>query len=138
MLVGLADDDTDDSSDDSSDDDSEDSKPVVVSSPRSTLTFDPLTIIAAAVKKPTTATIAPRPPTAAGSSFLDKVLPRKTGADGQVRIWGLPPAVAYVIALILVGGGGYLAVKQFGGGRRVATNPRRRRRGARRARRSKR
>jgi hypothetical protein len=84
-----------------------------------------------------TGNVAPRPPTAVGSSFLDKVLPRKTGSDGQVRIWGLPPAVAYTLALVILAGGGYLAFQKLRGGRgrrlSVANPRRRRRRGASRA-----
>lgn len=61
------------------------------------------------------------------TKVLDTIAPKKMSASGAVRIWGMPPAVAYTLIAIAVAGGGYLVFRQLGGGgRRVATNPRRR------------
>jgi len=61
------------------------------------------------------------------SGVLDKILPKRLGPGGQVTIWGLPPAVAYAIAAVILAGGGMLAYQRLtGGGRRVARNPKRR------------
>ncbi len=76
----------------------------------------------------TAPTKTPAPRTGPAAKVLDKIAPRKTDAAGKVRIWGMPPAVAYLLMALAVGGVGYVAVRSFsGGGRRVATNPRRRR-----------
>ena len=92
-------------------------------------TWSPITFTPAAPKK----TI----PRVGATKVLDKVLPKTVGAGGKVTIWGMPPAVAYALALMAVSGVGYVAYRQLGG-RRLASNPRRRRRGGRRSRRSKR
>lgn len=102
----------------------------------SSVTFGPMTI------KPGPSVVrvySPEP-----VSLLSRVLPVKVGTDGKSRIYGLPPTVAYTLALVIVAGGAYLAYQRLagGGGRGrglLATNsPRRRRRGARRASRRKR
>ncbi len=85
--------------------------------PQSTITIYPVTEVKKAVPR------APGP----GAGVLDKVLPKKLGANGKVTIWGLPPAVAYAIAAVILAGGGMLAYQHFAGGRRVAPNPKRRR-----------
>jgi hypothetical protein len=85
-----------------------------ISTPLSTITIYPPTLAPA-----------PRAP-GVGSSFLDSVLPKKVGTDGKEKIWGLPPAVAYAIAGVILVGGGMMVVQAMRGGRRVATNPKRR------------
>ncbi len=106
--------------------------PFTQSTDQSTITVYPVTEVKKAVPR------APGP----GAGVLDKVLPKKLGANGKVTIWGLPPAVAYAIAAVILAGGGMLAYQHFaGGGRRVARNPKRRRnprRGGRRSSRYKR
>lgn len=49
-----------------------------------------------------------------GSSFLDKILPVKTDAKGNARIYGLPPALTYSIVVILLGGSAYYAYQTWG------------------------
>lgn len=92
-----------------------------------TITLPPLTITADA----------PRAATQAGAGVLDAILPKKT-VNGKVTIWGLPPAVAYTLAAVIVAGGGLVAYQHFArtGGRRGGRvgNPKRRRSGRRRAR----
>ena len=103
-----------------------DLRPVVTESaftritPESTMTIWPVTEVKKAVPR------APGP----ASNVLDKILPKKLGASGKVTIWGLPPAVAYAIAAVILAGGGWFAYQHLvggGGGRRVARNPKRRR-----------
>jgi hypothetical protein len=90
---------------------------VTFESPQSSITIYPTTIGPAKVV-----------PRTGPTKALDKVMPKRQGPDGTVRIWGMPPAVAYTLAAIALGGAGWLAYRQLGGGgRRVATNPRRRR-----------
>jgi hypothetical protein len=93
---------------------------VTQSTGASTITIYPPTIVAKA------STAGAR----ASASILDTILPKRIGADGKERIWGLPPAVAYALAAVILAGGGLLAYQQFArGGRRVANPPRRRRNG---------
>lgn len=95
---------------------------------KSTITFGPLTI------KPATSKVAPRAGGAAAKA-LDTIAPRKIIANGSVRIWGLPPAVAYTLMALAATGLGLVAYRAIGGGgRRVASNPRRRRGRGRKAR----
>jgi hypothetical protein len=87
------------------------------SSPESTITIYPTTISKAV----------PRAGTSKVAKALDVVMPKKIGATGAIKIWGLPPAVAYTLAAILLTGLGLYGYRAIaGGGRRVATNPRRR------------
>jgi hypothetical protein len=88
--------------------------PVTVDGPASSITFFP-------------ATVRPAVPRVGATKVLDRVMPKKaTGPGGAVRIWGLPPAVAYTLAAAVLGGVGWWAYREFAGGRRVASNPRRR------------
>jgi hypothetical protein len=91
---------------------------VTVEGPASSITFYPATV--------SPAKTVPRPP-GATSSLLDKIMPRKAGAGGVVKIWGMPPALAYALAAIFLGGVSWYAYRELAGGRRrVASNPRRR------------
>jgi hypothetical protein len=145
MIVGLGDDSDDgippllrrpdDSSDDGippllrrpTDDSSSSWSPPTFDSGQSSITIYP-------------ATVKPAPlPRVGPTKVLDSVMPKRVGAGGKVTIWGMPPAVAYALALMAVSGLGYVAYRQLGGRHHVATNPRRRRRrGGRSSRRSKR
>ncbi|HEU0081837.1 MAG TPA: hypothetical protein VFQ87_03120 [Bradyrhizobium sp.] len=104
-----------------------------IETPLSTMTIYPATIGPAKVL-----------PRTGPTKLLDKIMPKTAGPGGAVRIWGMPPAVAYTLAALVLGGAGWWAFREFGGGgggrRReaVASNPRRRRRGRGRGRRSKR
>lgn len=89
-------------------------RPVTQTTGQSTITIYPPTLKAA-----------PRAP-GAGSSVLDAILPKKVGPDGKLKIWGLPPAVAYAIVAVIVAGGGLMLYQRLGGGRRVANSARRR------------
>jgi len=100
--------------------------PVTIDGATSTITIYPATVKPKAL------------PRVGATKVLDKVLPKKVGNGGKVTIWGMPPAVAYALALMALSGVGYVAYRQLGGSRRLATNPRRRRRGGRTSRRSKR
>lgn len=92
--------------------------PLTLETDASTVTVYPVTEVKKAI---------PRAP-GLGAGVLDKVLPKKIGAGGKVTIWGLPPAVAYAIAAVILAGGGLLVYQHLGGGgRRVARNPKRRR-----------
>jgi len=92
---------------------------------KSTITIGPITI------KP--AKVAPR--TGPAAKVLDVVAPRKIIANGSVRIWGLPPAVAYTLMALAATGLGLVAYRSLAGGRRrVVSNPRRRRGRGRKAR----
>ena len=65
----------------------------------------------------------PRAPTSPGSGWLNKILPITVGADGTARIFGLPPALAYGLAVLIVGGGSYYGWKALSGGKLVLSNP---------------
>jgi hypothetical protein len=95
----------------------------------SSVTFGPMTI------RPQTVARVYSPAAAARPSVLAKVFPVKVGPDGKARIWGLPPAVAYALAAVMLAGAGLWVYQRAGGGRRVAANPPRRRRSRRASRR---
>jgi hypothetical protein len=109
-------------------------RPVVSQAAGGTITYGPITV------RPKTVARVYSPAAPPKKSLVAKVLPVTLGADGKPRIWGLPPTVAYVLAVVIVGGVGYLAYQRFAGGGRslVAANSPRRRRRARRAARRKR
>lgn len=65
----------------------------------------------------------PRAPTSAGSGWLNKILPITVGADGTARIFGLPPALAYALAVLIVGGGSYYGWKALSGQKLALANP---------------
>ena len=65
----------------------------------------------------------------AGSRVLDAILPIKTDASGKAKIFGLPPALAYTLAGLVVVGASYYGYRALAGRRRVANPSKRRRRG---------
>jgi hypothetical protein len=83
------------------------------STPQSTITIYPPTV------RPATAQ-----PRTGITAFLDKVAPRTLSANGAVRVWGMPPAVAYTLVALALTGAGLYAYKKLRGTRRA--NPRRR------------
>jgi len=89
--------------------------------PESTIQIGPLTI------RPAGSTTAAKPRTGV-TKVLDKIAPKKVNAAGVVRIWGMPPAVAYTLLALGLAGAGYFAYQQLAGGGARASNPRRRRR----------
>jgi hypothetical protein len=110
-------------------------RPVVIpTAGGGSVTMGPMTI------RPAQSVVRVYSPEPGKPSIVARVLPVKVGADGKERIYGLPPTVAYVLALVIVGGAGYLAYRRFagGGGLVAANHPRRRRRARRRASRRKR
>jgi hypothetical protein len=65
------------------------------------------------------------------TKVLDTVLPRTLGPTGAVKIFGLPPAVAYTLAAILLTVAGLYTYQAIAGGRVAKNPPRRRGRGSR-------
>ncbi len=88
--------------------------------PESTIQIGPMTI------RPATTAAKPRTGGNVLDKVLDKVAPKKMTAAG-VRVWGMPPAVAYALLAIGVAGVGYVAYQQLAGSPRRVGNPRRRR-----------
>jgi hypothetical protein len=99
----------------------------------STITIGPMTIKTTAPKAPAAKTPATQPRTGI-TKVLDKVAPRTLAPNGTVRVWGMPPAVAYLLMALAVGGVGLVSYRALAGGGRRVTNPRRRRRGSARGR----
>jgi hypothetical protein len=59
-------------------------------------------------------------------SILDKLMPLMQDAAGKTTIYGLPPAIVYVLGGVLSATVIAYLVRMLGGGRRLASNPKRR------------
>jgi hypothetical protein len=58
-------------------------------------------------------------------SILDKLLPLMRDAAGTTTIYGLPPAIVYLLGGVLSATVIAYLVRMLGGGRRLASNPKR-------------